>query len=93
MDVLALRCNGRGLVAGGQDHIIRSDLELCALLILYLNAIVQDLTDTGLQMDRNIVCLKEVTQEAGIRQTDTGSGDQIIRISTMVGFLPCRYSS
>lgn len=78
---IALDCiarKGTRFVTNGYDNIVGSNVTFVAVLICYRDAILENFTQPGLQMYGNVVCLKEITEEAGVCQTYTLGCDQIV---------------
>ncbi len=93
VDILGLFGQRRGLVAGGQDHGIRVDLEFHTIGIHYGDTIVMNRLQLGFQMDGNLVGIKEIPEVAVLARHTPLVVIRSSCISTMVGFLPWRYSS
>jgi len=78
MDMLALCGNGSGGIADGKYHGIGRNGENVSILIFQGNGTVQDFRKCRFQIYGNSIGFEVIPEIAGVGQTDSLGGDQVV---------------
>ena len=78
MDMFALRCSWRRMIADGHDDIVTRNLFLTLVFPLYNDIVLADFLCAGFKIDRNMIGLETVAQIGGVCKAEILDGHEVI---------------